>query len=444
MSITPYPPILAAIQSKKPFTLSEENKITPTTHEDTSRFCRIASYLSECLAKEVRLSPQDALKHDAISATSLFLRTVPQSEKHQSIESCKVEKKAFSLGIPSQALSLPQNQGFAKFAEKPPLERYLAFYGDSLKVDQNGAILMRHQNKITPWEEIKKQITPLTPPPIQYQAWTYGPKGAQENNIFAWTQLEPFRITPISSKEPPSYAIKICSCLANKPRYGGDHTWVELISRENSEQKEYSVGLYSSSGIRSSKQKDRPLRLRPGFLQSPDCSRWFPDTIYEIERSLTKEQFSRMITKIEKDKANEMQGIHIPIQLMGDNCTRYAVSVAELELTIPSVQEHFLSLINQRHGSPLLENLIKRTLNTIPRPLASTVEVCIAGIFHSLLILYGASIPDEKVKAAVPFLAQRGDIFNPHKKMHTDHPWGVRRVALEEEAKQKERMQITG
>jgi len=438
MSVTPYFPILSALKNQHTFTLSEDNHVTPCSSKDLTRFSKIGAYLARCLKEEPRLSPEEALEHLSLKTTSLFLKTVPASLSDVSITECKKEKKALSLGLPAEILDLPQNKGFARFTEKPPLERYLAFYQDTLAVDENQNILIRHNGTMTRWEEIRDQLQPPIPLPIQYQPWTYGPKGAQEKNLFIWTQLEPHRITPIDPNEPPSYAMRICACVGKTPRYGGDHSWIELIAAENGEKKEYSVGLYSSYGVRSSKRADKPLRLRPGYLQSPDCSRWFPDEIYEIKRPLSKAQFEKMVSKLEEDKENEKHGIHIPIQLMGDNCTRYAISIAELGSEMPSVQECFLSLLNKRHGHPQLENRIVQLLNAIPRPLASLVKIYTASICNGALVLYGAGMQEEKVKKSTPFFKNAKDIFNPNQ-MFTDHPWGVRRVAIEEAKQGEER-----
>lgn len=348
-----------------------------------------AASFAQSLKDAPRCDPLTAQSHPLNGRVRKFLKE--QHPNCSPIEACRKEYLAFKLGVESRVFDLPINEGFRKFASKPPLERYLIEYNHSLQTHpETSEIHLLAAGQLRSWSQIKELA--LAPPApkegLPMQPWLYGPEGVQSKNMFDWTELTPYK------KEDPAawdhqYIFEFCACCEDHPRIAGDHSWLRLRTPEGDV---YSVGLYRpGKGSDLMSKLDAPMSVKKGHLMQPDVSEFWPTPIRSIPVAITKEQFETIKKAIEEDKKN---GAQQTFQLGENNCTLYIKKMGRLaNIELPT------SKLAWRPIAPLcVINAIDYLNPKLPEIARKTSEVAGALFVNSIQLTLGACSIDKNVQ----------------------------------------------
>ena len=340
-----------------------------------------------------------------------FCKLLPEIDEPR-IKNCRRELLALKLGLLPEVFH--HNPGFEKFAEENHLERYLLEYRQGLLVDPEEkrlSILM--DNRYVAWESAQEAMacfprhmgSPLQP-------WRYGPKGIQQDDMYDWVHLRPYRWS-----DPEEwgwrYLFELVVCCGENPHKTGDHGWLRLRTPEGNV---YSVGLYRPQKRSLSDNWKAPFRVKRGYLMMPDVSEFWPGKIRSLRVGITREQFQTMVRAIERDKSQDRR----IFQLFQSNCVLWAATIArEAGVEIPVGRCSALRLLVPRPLEPFLD--------AVPALLQAIAGRVAAIFINSIQLLLGAGIVDEEVTqhngpGVRPHIGSWGDFFDPEK-MALHHPW---------------------
>jgi hypothetical protein len=426
---------------EKPFTVhNSEYSFIPKQSAKNLRL--LTPHFIEVLKQSARQEPKIAESCNLTNVVRKLIKSLPSS---QSKTELKTELVAFRLGISSRALQSEKNPGFKEFAEgKPPLAPYLAYYEDVLQERDDGTILIRRapDGVFVDWSEAKPIIDDFRLKHADLKTVEpcfYGQDGLQAKNRFEWRDLEPIRSKILNKNFTESkYFAAICSCTEERPKLGGDHSWIRLVSQENDgsgqiKEEIYSVGLYSPYG-KPWEQKIAPLAVQKGFLQI-DTSEFYPYQIDAIQREINQNQFTKIKETLERHKQEEIGGNPQLIQLCGRNCTAYAMGVLRgAGVDLPDIKENGLSLLGRTSKLALLGNAANTIDSYFPLRVSRTLEKVTAVIVNVVFLCAGAGTKHRGIEESdfSPRYTSLQDIFSKDTLL-VEHPWGVRRVARKEQ-----------
>lgn len=281
---------------------------------------------------------------------------------------------AAKLGITSQTMD--QNPGFYAFASKNHLDKYIKEYQHPIIVDQQlDDIQILYNGVYTRWTDVKQIIQSWPRQPRQpNQHWVYGPHGIQDKNMYDWETLEPYiKLNPDDWGN--QYVFEFCACINPKSTINGNHSWIRLKTPEGDV---YSIGLYRPEKRSLLENYRNPLRIKPGYLMSPDVSEFWGFPIVSIEQAITKEDFIKMKEALENDKRNG----DLNFQLINNNCVLYCKKIASIaDIDLPTAET-----AAQFFVPPPLYNRAQRILKWFPQPIQKVCNA-VAAFFINLLHL---------------------------------------------------------
>ena len=380
-------------------------------HEDAAevqqeRLLSIAQAAGDWFENMPRIPPSESLDCPAVKSTHLFLKKIdPSLKEDPRIARLAREFLAFKLGVPSDVFE--KNIGFEKFAYKPPLDRYLAEYGHTVKVGDKGEIELLENGKYRPWSELRSIVAPAQgKDPSSNQPWYYGPLGVQNKNMFEWTKLEPYK------KEDPKqwdnqYILEVCCCCEDEPRYLGDHSWLRLKDPEGNI---YSVGFYRPYNYVF------PVYMKKGILMQPDVSEFWPTPIYRLPIAISKEQFLQMKETIETDKKKD----RLIFRWVEGNCTFYVEKIAHIAgICLPTEKPAWRVLM------PSLERKVDWISPWVADSIQNVCAMATACVMNLGLLLIGTNQKDSQVasleSSPSPRIETFSDLFD-YNKIHARHP----------------------
>ncbi len=403
------------------------NKIFPLFHSGFSQFnigniyynyqnrriTKIAGVLADELNALPRKSIEEAQDERKIQKARRFIKRVKkQYQTIPAVKKLKTELIAAKLGI--EADTLKKNKGFKKFASNYRLDRYLLQYKHRIKVDEKKNIKILYLGKYVKWSKVKDEIEKDKPPPCNFegnprQPWIYGKDGVQNKDMYAWTVLEPFKIVKKEEMDWDGYIFEFCVYSSDSIRLNGDHTWLRLKTPKG---EVYSLGLYRPGKRRTIDNFNSPMRVKKGYLMSPDVSEFWPEEVFSIAVQITKKQFKTIVKAIEKDKEHEDQ---LYFQLSKGNCTEYVTGKAALiDIHLPTRFCALIYIIPKR-GRKII-HLINPFVPKIVKKIILFIGGCIMNFF---LYVLGDSKIDKKVKEngikITPHMTKISDILNFNK-----------------------------
>lgn len=420
----------------------------------TKRINHIAKALNEGMRELPRMEIKAALKDDSLKVTRKFLRSInPKHYNDPHVNVCCRQLLAAKLGLEIDVFI--NNPGFEEFAYKSHIERYLSDFGHSIHINSDSKeISLMFQGQYTPWHQIKDLIDELPPPKKNdpdnpRQMWFYGQEGIQKKDMYAWEELKPYKIV-----EPTwgnRYLFEFTTCCNPSQGLNGDHSWIELKTPTG---EVYSVGLYRPGKPHYLDNFRFPLRVKKGYLMSPDISNWWPTPIYRIPVEITKDQFKKVKHSIEKDKADEKTR---HFQLFNGNCQEYVNEKAAIVGIKLDTSVFYL-----RNITPIkLQEIYDKAKRYLPK-IVKKISYYTATFFGNITQwVLGASIVDKELKEKGinidPMIRNFSDLFNP-KKLYFHPPrhigltlrkniekWRAEQSAAipEEDKEQREAMQYT-
>jgi len=380
----------------------------------------ISKALFETLQRTPSLPIHEALKNPAVNVTRKFLRQFDFSQKQSgSINRCSRQLLATKLGLTLEAFD--KNPGFEEFAFKSHLERYLLDYGHKIEWNrQSGELSLMCTGKYMPWSQIKHLLNEWPEPEKNFPdnprlLWFYGNEGIQKKDMYAWKSLEPYKVVA-NHEWGERYLFEYCVCCGDSFQLSGDHSWIELKTPAG---QIYSAGLYRPGKAGKSETVQLPMRVKKGYLMSPDVSIFWPMPIYRIPVEISKEQFHDIKRSIERDKQNEDS---LCFQLFNGNCQEYVNAKAAIAgIRLPTR----LNVIRQL--SPiLLQKAVDTVLSYLPQLVQKICHVVAAVFGNMILWLLGASSTDRQLLSRgkpitiKPQLSSFKDLFDPEKLFY--HP----------------------
>lgn len=420
----------------------------------TKRINRIAKALNEAMRELPRVEIKAALKDDSLKVTRKFLRSInPKRFNEPHVNVCCRQLLAAKLGLSIDVFI--NNPGFEEFAYKSHIERYLSDFGHKIRVDPDSKkISLMFQGRYTPWSTINEEVDELPPPEKNEpdnprQMWFYGQEGIQKKDMYAWDELQPYKIV-----EPTwgnRYLFEYTTCCNPSQGLNGDHSWIELKTPKG---EIYSVGLYRPGKPHYWDTFHYPLRVKKGYLMSPDVSNWWPTPIYRIPVEISEDQFREIKHSIEEDKVNEEQR---HFQLFNGNCQEYVnekAAIAGIKLNT--------SVFVLRNITPIkLQNFYDKIKGYLPKLVLKVFHYTATFFLNIAQWILGASIKDKEVKEkgieVKPIIRSFWDLFDS-KKLYFHPPrytgltlrkeieeWRAEQIAKipEAEEKRKEAMQYT-
>lgn len=374
---------------------------------------RVADVLIRCLKEAPRPATIAAALSDERAITVKTFLKQEKSSTDPRIEILKKEFLAFKLCIPTDAFDAPCNAGFMKFASSPPLERYLFEYRDTLAVDPASLeIQIRAGGRFTPWSQAKNIIAEAPRARLQ-QRWMYGPNGLQNENMYDWTELKPYK------KGDPAtwnhqYVFEFCVCCSEEPNQTGDHSWVRLKTPEGDI---YSVGIYRPGKRDWTDNYKFPFRIKKGHLMQPDVSEFWPMDIFKLPVAITRDEFLQMKKTLEEDKLHD----DLTFQLFQGNCTLYAAKIASIaHIKLPTGKPAWRFIMPTG-----VERIVNTVSEYIPEIVLKVVRVCVACLLNLITLALGASVVDDAVSAVNPgqqaHIASFWDMFD-YDKLALHHP----------------------
>jgi hypothetical protein len=386
--------------------------------EENTRIRRIAKVLNEELRAMPRMEIKASLKNDALKVARNFLRSIsPEYFAQPHVNDCCRQLLAAKLGIETKVFA--KNPGFEQFAYDSHLERYLADYGHEIRVDpKTMEISLLCEGNYLPWSDISERLKQWDYPEKNLrdnprQEWLYGNEGIQKKDLYAWHTLKPYKkVLPTWGDR---YLFEFCVCCNPSFSLNGDHSWLELKTPEG---EIYSTGLYRPGKSHFFDSFHYPLRVKKGYLMSPDVSNWWPTPIHRLPVVITKEQFLKIKQSIEEDKQKE-DSRHF--QLFNGNCQEYVnekAALADIKLNT--------SMYVLRNVTPInMQRVYDRIMARLP---ALVHKICLytATFFLNLTQwILGATLTDKQLKVkgvkVKPYLKNFRDLFNP-KKLHFHPP----------------------
>lgn len=378
----------------------------------TKRINRIAKALTAGMRELPHMDIKVALKDDSLKIARKFLRSLNSGRFYDHhVNICCRQLLAAKLGLNIDVFI--HNPGFEEFAYNSHIERYLADFGHEIRVDpESKEVSLMLEGRYQPWSVVKERVDELPPPEKNQpdnprQMWLYGQNGIQKKDMYAWKELQPYKI--VEPTWGDRYLFEFTTCCNPSQGLNGDHSWVELKTPSG---EVYSAGLYRPGKPHYWDTFHYPLRVKKGYLMSPDVSNWWPTPIYRIPVEITKEQFEKIKKSIEEDKADEEKR---HFQLFNGNCQEYVNEKAEIAgIKLDT------SVFVLRNITPIkLQNVYDRIKGYLPNLVLKVFYYAATVLLNIGQWILGASIKDEEVKKkgieVKPIIRSFKDIFDPKK-----------------------------
>lgn len=368
------------------------------------RFGRIAAVLSRHLEKKSWKSIEESNKDPLVKTTRTFLRNVSgHYQNDPRIIRCQKLLLASKLNI--NPIIFDKNPGFEEFARTYHIERYVMHYDHVVKVDPK-----THEVKLgaMKWSEIPEGIrNKPSNRNRQNKPWIYGQNGPQSKDMYEWEALTPYKIVD-KPEWGNRYIFEYCVCCEDHFRLNGDHSWFRLKTPEG---EIYSIGLYRPNKRGTKDNLLLPLRMKVGYLVSPDLSEFYPDPIHTIEMEISAEKFKEMIAAINKEKKNDHNHFHLP-EL---NCTEYANKYARMAgMDLPT------KVSAVRYLAP---KFLVKLGDKLPNIVQKVLLVAFTPLLNLALLAFGAGSIDHELKKKIkkhsldiqPHISSFWDLFKPTK-----------------------------
>jgi len=349
--------------------------------------------------KQKHLTPLDSQDDRDVDLASAF-KNSPLSEW---VESGQLSRFSDSLTAARLGLTTEQlksAEGLSEFANKR-LYMYLARYGDTLRVNEKGAVEIRYQGKFTPWSEIPAEIRnqDLTPsnkkdldnPWGDPHPWPYGPNGLMKDDMDTWDTL------PVMFKEDPKrwgggYAFSIATNTGKHPDPRTDHSWIRLMTPEGDV---YSVKFDQPDKMSKQKSLPDPIRVKQGKVRL-DCHEFISKRkkITEVIFATTPEGFQAMKAKVEED---HRKGI-LPYNLIHRNCAAYSLELARLGGVQLEAKTSFTRLALPSR----VAHVLQRCFKSLPTLLQNLVHALTSLVWNLIQVWMGATKVDKKIQSMYP------------------------------------------
>jgi hypothetical protein len=302
---------------------------------------------------------------------------------------------AARMGLTKEEMDLAP--GLQTLAEKHRIYNYMARYNDTCQI-VNGEVWIKQGGQQRPWSEVPAA---LRSPERQSrgQLWPYDATGLTDRSMDVWPEG---KMQPFFFADPRSwgggYVMSLCTSTLEEPRLmQGDHTWIRLYDPQGGERQGegaiYAVGLYRPEKRQRSEALDSPLRVKPGFVRL-DFSEFWGEPITELSWKIDREQFEAIRERIEQDHAAGM----VPFQLVDQNCTRYALDLAEMADVQIEAQTSFMRLLLPQRAA----RMAQRIFAMMPR-FIQALCLRISGLFWNLVqVKLGAARVDPAVSQRDP------------------------------------------
>ena len=342
-----------------------------------------------------------------------FLKSQNNAALSSCINSLMKEITAGKLGITKEQLDA--HSFLQEFTEKNYLERYIVHYDHTLEIDNDtGDVLIRENDVFVSWNSVSSKLKSWEPRLLSpRQDWFYGKKGIQQQNMYDWEILTPYKIDDAATWNH-EYVFEICACYNPESVMIGNHSWVRLKTPTG---EIYSVGLYRPSKGMSS-NLDTPLRAKPGYLTQPDVSEFWNFEIFTIAVKIDEQIFNKMKRAIEQDKRENNLIFH----LNNDNCLLWCKKIGAIAKVSLSTEEpassfifpkRFISTINYIHG--YLPTTIKKITDSTAAFFLNTLQLLL-GANH-----LDANLNDQQRQKAKPLITGLSDMFNFERTIY-NHP----------------------
>jgi hypothetical protein len=335
----------------------------------------------------------------AVPDVRRFLKTIPKGHESTELTECQTQFLATKLKI--SASTLKQRPDFAQFAQNFHLDRYLERYGKKI-MEQDGHIFLPYKGNWRHWDSIKEDI-PLRIASSPSTPWIMGPDGIHFKDMYHWDTLEPF-----DYQIPPSwgnrYVFEFCATSAESFRMSGDHSWFRLKTPEG---EIYSIGKYRPGKRTCWDNWNFPLRVKKGYLQSPDVSEFWPEKIHSVSFEITQQDFEKIKASVEEDKANEANlGFH----LLGSNCTQYVTGkLAMIGIRLPTETWALRGVLPLK-----LQKVADRIAEKMPAIAKKVATLAIALFSNTLQVFLGSWKRDKSLQGRAHLSSIR-DFFNLQK-----------------------------
>jgi hypothetical protein len=301
-----------------------------------------------------------------------------------------------------------------------------------LKANENDMAVPRR------WEEISKLFEhgkERIPQPSQ--PWVYGPLGVQNEDMYDWERLLPYKWEDPSNWNQ-RFIFEICVFLTGSARsLVGNHSWLRLRTPAG---EVYSVGLYRTGKHGSHPYWNKPFRVMSGELMSPDVSEFWPGEVRSLQIAITRKAFVKVREDIEREKKKGTQAF----ENFDPNCTRWVVEKAKIAGISLNGSENLVSLFLPRK----IDHIAQSVWQYVPakKVVSSVGSVFVAFWVNSLQFVLGAGSVDpsleEKVKVR-PRICSLKDLLNPQN-MIVYHPYTLADKTMIEinawRAKERERI----
>jgi len=368
------------------------------------RIDAIASVIIGNLQEVSRGSISDGEQSSVIKAAKVFLKGLKKNESiNPSIENLRKELLAARLAISSGVFEA--NPGFYEFAEKNFLFNYLRHYGHNLEVEKNtNRLIVLAGGKKVCWEEVKANIS--SPSSIKpAQPWKYGPEGIQNEDMYQWSELKPYKYED-PSKWNHQWILEFCACSDGSARKTGDHSWFRLKTPRG---EIFSIGLYRPGKSRTIDNIKFPFRVKKGHLMQPDLSEFYPCKVNSFEVAISEKTFFTIKKVVEEDKKKDDQ----IFQALGSNCTQYVNKIACLAgIKLPTRVPIWRVI-----APPFVKKTIDALKPLVPDIIRKICEIVVSIITNILQVLLGACFVDKSLKGiqVKPHINSLRDIFRPSK-----------------------------
>lgn len=390
------------------------------------RISKIAKGLTKILITNDRHQEiSSALKDEAVKATRAFTKSIKgKGDELEEVKQCKLEFMASKLGLTSEQIK--SNKGFQEFAVNSHLEKYLLHYGHKLEVEENtNEIFIFFEGNRQPWSYVYEQYKQMDFPEPNFPSnkqwkWLYGQDGVQKKDLYAWTELTPYKIEK-NHDWGDRYIFEICVCFGDGHQLEGDHAWFRLKTPKG---EIYSVGLYRQPKSEYLDNFKFPMRVKKGYLMSPDVTEFWPSSyIKRIPVEITESQFKAIKSKVEEDKRNEdiienkeeeeKKNIRC-FQLFNGNCTEYVNENAKLlDIQIPASINMYRYLIPRK-----IQKITDKIMSYLPKLVKKICLVILAALTNLVQLALGAAMVDSSLIEKKKYISKKHisgvrDFFNP-------------------------------
>ncbi len=363
-----------------------------------------AVYWTHLLKSTDRMGLEEASTNPTLKEARKFGRIIPKEYETDSVmEAFLKEMVAAKLGISSNVFE--QNGGFYEYARKNYLENYLKHFNHTLKVE-NGEVIILCDGKEMVWSEAKKILsekkdkqTDLPEDKRPSWPWLYGERGVQNRDFYSTEAAEPY-LHQDPSEWGNQHIFVLCACCEGYAQFIGNHSFFRIHTAKG---EIYSEGLYRPGKPNPfSDSIDAPFRIKPGQIQEPDVTEFWPCKIHTLAFKINDEQLNKILESVNHDRTMDVE----EFQIFNRNCTVWALKHAALggfeHAESASVIEVLLAT---RIGRIVFPIFLQKGIRFAAKPLPNIVKkICLypltvaANIF---LLLLGAGRVDKTLRCKI-------------------------------------------